>query len=226
MASGSSGCSFGSAPSSRKPHQAVDEQRQHDAEGQAEDQLQADLAEGGLGVPGGRAGRGDEEQDDGQGESVVDAALDVQQLPQLGRDFLAAHDRRGEHRVGRREHGTDQERRRPVQAHQVVGDQRHADEGQRHAEPQRTGRVLPVGSQLGERDVHAVGEQHREQRQIGRDGHDLAVRRDVDQPEEAVADERAAHQEEEARWTAPSGRRVRTAAPRPAAPPRRQRRAP
>jgi hypothetical protein len=44
--------------------------------------------------------------------------------------------------------------------------------------------------------VHAVGEEHREQGEVGRDGHDLAVRGDVDQPEETVTDKRAADQEE------------------------------
>ncbi|MFH8490949.1 hypothetical protein [Streptomyces longisporoflavus] len=46
-------------------------------------------------------------------------------------------------------------------------------------------------------DVHAVGERHREQREIGRHGHDLAARRDVDQAEESVADERATGKEQE-----------------------------
>jgi hypothetical protein len=61
--------------------------------------------------------------DDRQREPVVDAALDIEQLPQAGRHFLAAHDRRGEHRVGRRQHRTHQERRRPVQADQEVREQ-------------------------------------------------------------------------------------------------------
>jgi hypothetical protein len=43
--------------------------------------------------------------------------------------------------------------------------------------------------------VHAVGEQHRELGEVGRGGHDLAVRSDVDQSEETVTDEHAADQE-------------------------------
>ncbi len=62
------------------PHQEVDEERQQNAEGQvqaqAQDEFESDGREGGLGVPTGGAGHGDEDQYDGQGRSVVDAALD------------------------------------------------------------------------------------------------------------------------------------------------------
>ncbi len=64
---------------------------------------------GRLGVGGGRAGGGDEDRGDEECQSVVVAAFDVQQLPGLGRDFLAAHDGGGEHGADRRQDRADEE---------------------------------------------------------------------------------------------------------------------
>lgn len=152
-----------------EPYESVDQEWQHHAEGESQPELQGDLPEGRLCVTAGRSGSGNEDEYHRQGQPVVDAALHVQQLPELGRYFLTAHDRRGEHRVCRGEDGAHEEGGRPVQTDQVVGDQRHTDEVQGHAEAKGAGGVLPVLLELREGHVHAVGEQHREQRQIGGD---------------------------------------------------------
>jgi hypothetical protein len=63
---------------------------------------------------------------------------------------------------------------------------------ERHPETESAARQPPTGAQLAQREPAAIDEQDGEQGEIGQSADDAALRRDLDQPEHAGADERAA----------------------------------
>ncbi|MBB4912740.1 hypothetical protein H4W32_001634 [Actinophytocola algeriensis] len=142
-------------------------------------------------------GGGEEDQHERQREAVVEAGLDVEQAPQPQRHVRAAHDRGGEHRVGRREDRTDEERRGPVQPGEEVGGDGDADHRERHGQPECPPRQPPRVAQRGQAGALAVGEQHREQRDVGERRDERAVGGDVDDAEPALAEQRARREEQQ-----------------------------
>jgi hypothetical protein len=137
--------------------------RDHHADDDAERHLHGELAQ--MQVR--RACRdGEKHDDERQRQAVVDTGLDVEQVPQPCRDLVVADQRGGEHRVGRRQDGPDQQRLRPPQPGDEVGSHRCHQQGQRQTSTQGTAGQSPRRAQVRPTDPHAVSEQHREQRQL------------------------------------------------------------
>jgi len=107
----------------------------------------------------------DREQHDDhrQGEAVVQAALDVQEVPEAPRHLGTAHDRRCEHGVGGAEGGGDDEGQEPRQADDDVAEEGEEQERRREPEQQGPPREAPRRSEVGEPQRCAIGEQDGEQ---------------------------------------------------------------
>ena len=124
------------------------------------------------------------DQDERCGDTVVEAALDVEHAPDTDRDGLVGHHRLPERGVGRRQGAADEERHR-----QWEGRPRHRrDQGaQRDGERQPDGEepddhagVLP---QRIDPDERRVREQDQRQGQLGEQAHGLGAGIDIDHPE-------------------------------------------
>jgi hypothetical protein len=136
----------------------------------------------------------DEEQRDA--EPVIEAALDVQSLPDPGGDPLVGDDRLSERRVGAGEHDGKHERLGEADPGQDHGprDHPHEDrERQADAEqPQRNGELAP---QRRKRDPRRVREQHQCQGDLREPLDELALDLEVEQSQDGP-DEQAGGREE------------------------------
>jgi hypothetical protein len=83
-------------------------------------------------------------QHDGQGQSIVQAALDVEQVSEAVGHFPATNKSGGEDGIGRTEDRADQEGLGPGQASNPSRHQRRAQEGQRQPQQQGSARQSPA----------------------------------------------------------------------------------
>ena len=112
-------------------------------------------------------GGGEEDQHEGKRQAVVQPGLHVEEPSQAKGDVGSPHQGRGEHRVGRRQDRSDEQRRGPVQSDQKVGGNGDADHRQRHSEAERAAGKRPILLERREIRALAVGEQNREQGDVG-----------------------------------------------------------
>ena len=132
-----------------------------------------------------RFGEGERDEEERDADSVVQAALDVEPLPDPRRDPLVGDDRLAERRVGAGEHDREHERLDQADAGQ------HADPGeraegdrQRQANPEQPGRHRELLTQGRERDPGGVGEEDERQRRLRQQLDGLAADAQIDQPED------------------------------------------
>ena len=135
--------------------------------------------------------------------------------------LVVSDERRSEHRVGGCEDRADQERLRPVEPHEEVREQCGDEQGQRQAPAQRATGKPPGAAQVGPSHLHAVGEEHDEERDFGyrRDlgGGGIQLENTARSRGRARIRPRGRAQ----RWRARCGPRARRTARRPAGSPRR-----
>ena len=132
-------------------------------------------------VPFGESERDEEERD---ADSVVEAALDVETLPDPRRDPLVGDDRLAERRVGAGEHDREHERLDQADARQHADAGERADgDRERQADPEQPGRHRELLAQGRQRDPRGVGEEDERQRRLRQQLDGLAADAQIDQAE-------------------------------------------
>ena len=167
--------------------------RDTDADGQTEHEFEQHSAQMRTLVLGHRQ----EDEDERQREAVIETRFDVEQPAQAHRDVGAAHQRRGEHRIGGGQNRSEQQCRRPVEVGQVVRRDRDTDHRQWHPQAQSTAGQPPAFAQGRDAGPLAVGEQHREQGDVGEHRDDLVLGALGDHPQSTGAQQRAGQQEQQ-----------------------------
>ena len=150
----------------------ADDDADRDAAENDDDELTARLEEA--------EGPGD---DSGDGElvgdergAVIDQRLAFDDRDDPPRDPEAAGDGRGRDGVGRRDDRPEHERRRPIEAERVVGDDRNPDHRRKHEADRERRDLTDVAAQLAERrEVRRRVEQRRQDH----DQDEIRVERDV-----------------------------------------------
>ena len=165
-------------------------ERAQDAGRHASDEAVADLLQhevhGGVRrhsplVPFGEGKRDEEERD---ADSVVQAALDVETLPDPRRDPLVGDDRLAERRVGAGEHDREHERLDQADAGQHADpDERAGGDRERQTDPEQPGRYRELRAQRRERDPGGVSEEDERQRRLRQQLDGLAADTQIDQAE-------------------------------------------
>jgi hypothetical protein len=137
-------------------------------------------------------GRCDRQHDreDRDADAVVEAALDVEPLPNAGRQGRKRHDGLPKRGVGRRQHDREQQGLRP--RHRSEDEQRDdepGNDGQRQPDPEQPvgdAALLPEHAQI---DPGSVSEEHDRECGLGQQLDLLAVRVEIDEPGRARAGE-------------------------------------
>ena len=120
----------------------------------------------GAGVAAGR-GEDEEEEDERQREAVVEPGLEVERVADGARDQPRGDHRRGDDRVGGREHRAEQEGLGPAEGgEERLGGEREERHRDRHRDHQRPRHRAPVAPQQLALDEHPVGEEGEDQRQL------------------------------------------------------------
>ena len=108
------------------------------------------------------------DQHERRGDPVVEAALDVDQPPDPGRDRRVDHHARAQGGVGGRQRGADQQGEPDAHAaEQGQRQQRAQADRQRQPDPQQPRVQARIGSQLPQPHPGGVGKQHQHQRRLG-----------------------------------------------------------
>jgi hypothetical protein len=142
-------------------------------------------------------GRGKEDEHERQRQAVVETRLDVEQPAQTQRDVRTADQRGGEHRVCGRQDRTEQQRRRPVQARQIMRGDGNSHHCQRHPQPKCATGQAPVLAQCSNIRALTVGEQHGEQGDVGQRRDHAVIRSEVHQVETTRPDDGTGNQEQQ-----------------------------
>ena len=145
-------------------------------------------------------GDGDRDEEDRDAEPVIEAALDVEALPDTGRDALIGDDRLAERGIRAREHHREHRRLRDADP----GDHERAHEGarddrQREADAQQPQRHGELPTQRAQRDPRGIREEHERQRDLGQELDLLALEPEVEQPEHRPGEQPGRREEHRAR---------------------------
>ena len=115
-----------------------------------------------------RAREGDGDEDDGQGDAVVEAALDVEALADPDRDERVAHHRLAERGVGGREDRPQENRLPGLEArHDHPRREGPRRNGQGQADSQQPGGQALMQAEVREVDSRGIGEEHQHQGELG-----------------------------------------------------------
>ena len=143
----------------------------------------------------------DREHDEEQrhADPVVEAALDVQALPDAYGQAAVRHHLLPERRVRRREDDRKHERLGPGQLRQQPDRDRHAgDDRQRQPEPEQPRGQPELTAQRTDVDPRCIREEHQRQRRLGQHAHRAAPEVKVE-PAQAVAADQEARTDEQDR---------------------------
>jgi hypothetical protein len=124
----------------------------------------------------------EKEQDNGDANPVVEAALDVQRASDGARHGRVGHDRFAERRIrGSEDGGQDRE----LEGIEMIEDHGAHDEPeddrQWQSDQEETGRDGEAAPQYGHLDSRRIGEQHQRQREFGKETKALALNRELQQ---------------------------------------------
>ena len=144
-------------------------------------------------MPAGGDGQPKKDEQDRYADAVVESALDVQPLADVGRDTLIGDHRLAQRRVGRRQHGRED---RDLEQGQAA-EQHHTDPETEHDRQRQADQQQPLWDtetflQHPEIGIRGIGEQHHRQRQFGQGPQTLGIHIQVEQ----IQPERAEHQAE------------------------------
>ena len=142
----------------------------------------------------------DRDEEERHADAVVQAALDVQTLPDQRGQAWVGDDRLPERGIGAREADGEEERLRPVQAGEdPSADERARDDRQGQADAEQPQGDGVLGAERTQVDPRCIGEQDERERRLGEQLDVPVALRELDQAEPGAGDQAADGEEDRGR---------------------------
>ena len=145
-------------------------------------------------------GDGERDEEERDADAVVEAALDVEPLPDPRRNPLVGDDRLTERRVGAGQHDREHERLDEADPRQHAdADEGPGDDRERESDPEQAGWHGEFLAQSGERDARGIREEDQRERRLRQQLDRLAADLEIDEPEHRAGQQPRRREEDRGR---------------------------